>query len=160
MAKMLVVDPSKCAGCRMCEVVCSLQKEGKCNPIQARVAVTILDEEGFYMPVICQQCDEAWCRAACPAAAIYRDEKLNRLVVNQDRCVGCRICNSACPFGAISYSHLTGKAFKCDLCDGAPTCVEFCPTGALQFVERDPTIRDKRTAIVRKVMTACANEVK
>ncbi len=158
MGKMLVVDPGKCVACRLCEVACSMAKTGRCNPSIARIGVTIFDEEGFYMPVVCYQCDEAWCQRACPAAAIEKDERLGRLVVNEDRCVGCRICNAACPFGVISYSPQTGKAYKCDHCDGDPTCVRFCPTGALQYQERDPTLRDRRFATARKAMDAFAGE--
>ncbi|MCL4466090.1 MAG: 4Fe-4S dicluster domain-containing protein [Chloroflexi bacterium] len=158
MSKILVVDPKKCVGCRLCEVACSLVKTGRVNPSQARIAVTIFDEEGFYMPVVCYQCTEAWCKAACPAAAIEKDEKLRRYIVNEERCVGCRICNAACPFGTISFSQKTGKAFKCDLCDGEPTCVAYCPTGALRYEERDATLLSRRTATARKTMDAFTAE--
>jgi carbon-monoxide dehydrogenase iron sulfur subunit len=158
VSKILVVDPEKCVGCRLCEIACSVVKTGRVNPSQARIGVTIFDEEGFYMPVVCYQCDEAWCKAACPAAAIDKDESLRRYTVNEDRCVGCRICNAACPFGTISFSQQTGKAFKCDLCDGAPTCVAYCPTGALRYEEQDTTLRSRRTATARKAMDAFTSE--
>ncbi len=158
MTKMLVVDPEKCVACRLCEISCSMAKTGRVDPTHARIAVTVFDEEGFYMPVVCYQCDQAWCKAACPAAAIEKDERLGRYVVNEDRCVGCRICNAACPFGTISFSRTSGKAFKCDHCDGAPTCVSFCPTGALRYEERDTTLRAKRTATALKVKDAWASE--
>ncbi len=158
MAKMLVVDPEKCVGCRLCEIACSMQKTGRVNPTQARISVTIFDEEGFYMPVVCNQCDQAWCRAACPAAAIEKDERLGRYAVNDDRCVGCRICNAACPFGTIGFSSTTGKAFKCDHCDGSPVCVSFCPTGAIRYEDRDTTLRGRRVATARRVMDAWSSE--
>ena len=73
--KMLVMDPEKCTGCRLCEIVCSVKHTGVSNPARARIHVIKWDNEGFYMPMRCQQCKDAPCKAACPKDAIYLDRR-------------------------------------------------------------------------------------
>ena len=50
------------------------------------------------------------------------------LKIDNDRCVGCKVCTIACPFGTVNYNTATGKVIKCDLCGGDPKCAEACPT--------------------------------
>jgi Fe-S-cluster-containing dehydrogenase component len=53
--------------------------------------------------------------------------------VVDDRCVGCKLCTIACPYGTMFYDPSTRKAFKCNLCGGAPACAEACPTAAITY---------------------------
>ena len=73
--------------------------------------------------------------AVCPKEAIYRDEELDSVHVNHDLCIGCKMCVSACPFGAMRWNPKRGRVFKCDLCHGDPQCVRFCDTKAVDYVE-------------------------
>ena len=114
MAKVLMIDYEKCTGCRLCELVCSVQHEGVSNPARSRIKIVKWEWEGRYVPMTCQQCLSAPCQAVCPVKAISRDESLNRVVVDYDICIGCRICVAACPFGAIGFDILASKVIKCD----------------------------------------------
>ncbi|MBT3363417.1 MAG: 4Fe-4S dicluster domain-containing protein [Chloroflexi bacterium] len=135
MAKTISVDSSKCTGCRLCELVCSVKNEGIANPYLARIHVVKWEFECFEIPMLCRQCDVPFCTAVCPVNALYKDEALGRVVVDYDRCVGCRMCVLACPFGGMKYDTKGQKVTKCQLCDGDPTCVKFCDTQALQYVD-------------------------
>lgn len=135
MPKLLVIDPTKCNGCRFCEVACSIKTEGECNPNKSRIQVSIFDELAFYIPITCLQCDEAWCAAICPAGALSRDPATQAIVLSAEKCVGCKMCTLACPFGTIVYAPHTGKVIKCDLCAGEPECVKFCVPGAIRYEE-------------------------
>lgn len=137
--KLLSVDPNLCTGCRVCELVCSLSKEGECNPRKARIRVLKIDKEGFDFPLFCQHCGEPLCREVCPVNAIARDAKTGAMVLNQDLCIGCRSCTLACPFGIISYDFEKGVSRKCDLCEGEPKCVLFCETRALRYEKPEVT---------------------
>jgi len=136
MASVLTIDPPKCTSCRLCELACSQGHSNAHRPTRANVRVAIYPDDAIYFPVVCMQCDDAPCMAVCPSAALVRDAGTNAVLVVEERCVGCRICSLACPFGAINYWD--GKAHKCDLCGGYPQCVRFCPTQAITFrsVER------------------------
>ena len=135
MKKMLMVDHSKCTGCRLCEAVCSVKKNGALNPSRARIAVIKWERICVETPMLCQQCDSAPCLAVCPVRALARDEDIGRVILNYDLCIGCKFCLAACPFGAMGIDPVARKVIKCDLCDGDPTCVKFCETGALQYLD-------------------------
>jgi Fe-S-cluster-containing hydrogenase component 2 len=149
MKKMLIVDHSKCTGCRLCEVVCSVKKNGAVNPTRARIAVIKWEPICVETPMLCQQCDSAPCMVVCPVKALARDEGIGRVTINYDLCIGCRFCVAACPFGAMGVDPVARKVIKCDLCDGDPTCVKFCETKALQYV-------DASTANITKMREAAA----
>ena len=135
MNKMLMVDYSKCTGCRLCEIVCSIKKNGAVNPTRARITVIKWEPICVETPMLCQQCDSAPCIAVCPVKALARDEEIGRVTIDYDLCIGCKFCVAACPFGAMGVDPVARKVIKCDLCDGDPTCVKFCETKALQYVD-------------------------
>jgi Fe-S-cluster-containing hydrogenase component 2 len=70
----------------------------------------------------------------CPADAIYVDDSTGAKIINYNKCIGCKMCMIACPFGAISVDPLAQQLMKCDLCSGEPACVTFCPTGAIEYI--------------------------
>ena len=134
MEMILVVDHEKCTGCRLCEMVCSVRHTGVNNPTRSRIHVIKWPREGFELPMLCQQCEEAPCIAVCPKDALSRDLVLGRVMLNYDLCIGCKMCVIACPFGGMGIDTVIQQVIKCDLCDGDPACVRFCGSGALQFV--------------------------
>ena len=70
--------------------------------------------------------------------------------VSKAKCVGCKICLMACPFGNMSFVTERRKVQKCDLCEGEPECVAACPFGALQFKEAEvSTLHQKRLTAER-----------
>lgn len=135
MSKMLIIDYDKCTGCRLCELVCSVKHTGASNPSRANVHVVKWEDEGFYLPMLCQHCVDAPCTSVCPTNAIYRDEGLNRVMVDYDLCIGCKVCIAACPFGAMGFDEIEKKVIKCDICDGEPLCVRFCDMKAIDYVD-------------------------
>ena len=163
MAKALYIDYEKCTGCRLCELVCAVKHYGISNPARARIKVMKWEQEGVYVPMSCQQCQDAPCLNICPVKAISRDEELARVMVDYDKCIGCRLCVAVCPFGAMSFNVIDKQVLKCDLCDGDPQCVRFCDRKAVDFVSPDEvSIDKKRTAAERlsKVKEAAEHLVK
>ncbi len=153
MAKRISITPEKCIGCRLCSVACSITKSGTAGLTDSRIWVMHFGKESVYVPVTCTHCSDAWCMRACPVEAITRDPVTRLVLVNEDKCVGCRLCTQACPLGAIVYHPVTGKAIKCDTCGGEPACVEICPTGALVFEEEGTQEHDRRKERARMVAT-------
>jgi len=150
---MVIGDPTKCVGCGRCELACTEFNEGRSQPVMARVKIqrnysfgtehNILGyqrEEGIWgnhivVQETCKQCPHPVpCATACPYAAIEVDGPANARVVNQDKCVGCRICQQACPWDMTCFDEELGKATKCHLCGGDPECVQACVSGALSYV--------------------------
>jgi len=151
MEKVLKIDPSKCTGCRLCEQICSVVHEGSVNPYRARIKVVRWEMEGVVLPMVCQQCDDPPCLNVCPVSAIYKDVNSGVVSINYDRCIGCRMCMVACPFGAMGYDWVDKKVIKCDLCDGDPQCVRFCDPKAIDFVPKTETRADKQRDSAEKL---------
>jgi carbon-monoxide dehydrogenase iron sulfur subunit len=150
MKPTLTVDSTLCIGCRMCEAACSLRFTAAVRPIAARLAVLKIDDAGLDLPQICHQCAAPPCSAACPVDALVRDASTGAVVLIPDRCIGCRICITACPFGALGVDPVSGDVIKCDLCGGDPRCVAACPTGALGFESPARPARKRRRKAARR----------
>jgi Fe-S-cluster-containing hydrogenase component 2 len=150
--KVLTVDMEECSGCRMCELVCSVAKEGRIQPVLSRIHVVQNFREGLSFPVFCTQCEDAPCMKVCPSSALSRDDTTGAVLLDEDRCIGCRMCTMACPTGAIFFVSEKGRPVKCDLCSGDPICVRFCPTGCLRYEETVRRSLSKRRKRAREII--------
>ena len=134
MNKLLTVTPSRCIGCRTCEVACAFRHAEAGRPGRSRVQVRAVDKD-VYVPILCLQCEEAACVKACPVFAIWRNAETGALEVKPERCIQCNACVPACPFGNLQVEAPRPAVVKCDICGGDPACAQFCPTKALEYLE-------------------------
>ena len=155
---VLTVDVEKCDGCRQCEMICSLvHTDGLISPAKARVNVMKKETMGVDIPMVCRHCEEPPCADVCPMNAIIRDEETGAVLIVEDKCIGCRECILACPFGAIKFDIERSKPIKCDLCidrvkaGELPACVEWCQWGKIRYERADLMEREKRQKAMEKL---------
>jgi Fe-S-cluster-containing hydrogenase component 2 len=149
--KKIVTDLEKCTGCRTCELVCSFAKEGLFNPKKAAIRVVKEEQIGLDAPVVCQMCRQPKCVEACPEKALTKTPEFAIISVNERKCTGCRLCEEACPFGAVYFHPEKETPILCNLCEGSPACVEWCHAEALIFSSPRPSekIQSKRLRTAR-----------
>src|SRR3972149_2661543 len=158
VTKQLVIHPERCTACRMCELACSFEHEGVFNPNRSRIKVEIFAEEAFSPPMACYHCDDYPCGQVCPTEAIIKDPNNRWITVVDNKCIGCKMCMQACPFGVMGFSAEVGVAQNCDLCGGNPQCVKFCSPNALEFLDVEETRHHKRSMFAAKVREAMKGE--
>lgn len=129
--KTVSANPGTCSGCRICQMICSLTHEGAIDIERSRIRVRSNPFDGASTIIVCRQCHDAPCYYACPESAIEFDQTNGIVVIKEERCNGCRLCEKACPYEAILFSEEDGTAYKCDLCGGNPECVNWCPMNSL-----------------------------
>jgi Fe-S-cluster-containing hydrogenase component 2 len=112
------------------------------------------EAEGIYIPMTCQQCQDAPCLNVCPVKAISHDVELGRVSVDYNTCIGCRSCVSVCPFGAMNFNTTDRRVLKCDVCDGDPQCVRFCEVKAVDFIEAGEVAIMKSRKAAKRVSDA------
>ncbi len=157
--KVLMVYPEKCIGCGSCELACSLAHEGEFRPTLSRMNVFRFDTAGSNIPMTCFQCAEPACKAACKTGALWQDDETDVVQFDAAKCIGCRMCVMACPFGNVAYNRAAKEAVKCDQCEGTPQCVAFCPSKALDYLPAEQEILNKKRDFSEKMRKALA-EVK
>lgn len=159
----ILTDITKCVGCRRCVKAC--QSENNCP--QERPEHKALQEELFnsrWTTIInrpqqhfvrrhCRHCLKPSCVSACPVGALQKTKK-GPIIYDKKKCIGCRYCMIACPYGIPRYNwnSLAPGVAKCTFCfhrivrDKQPACTEVCPTKATVFGERkDLLILAKKT---------------
>lgn len=171
MAKIIVVDEVRCLGCKSCVIQCALAHSqagtlvealGADPPPQARVYVEPAEQYGT--PLQCRHCEDAPCVAVCPTEALSRSGEGQPVLLDAERCIGCKCCIFICPFGVIEMSRDGRAAVKCDLCAERtaaglePACVTACPTGALKFVDLSDELKRRRREVAEKVRLVQADE--
>jgi len=156
MAKVMIIDITKCNGCYNCQVACKDEHVGNdWTPIakpqpdtgqfwmrnEDLVRGQVPKVKVAYMHHMCQHCDDAPCIPACKSHAIYKRED-GAVIIDPTKCAGQRNCIPACPYGVIYFNEDLLIAQKCTWCAHLldqgwkePRCVDACPTGALKFGE-------------------------
>jgi sulfite dehydrogenase (quinone) subunit SoeB len=106
---------------------------------------TTLPAMTLHFPRSCLHCETPACVTVCPTGASYKRAEDGIVLVDEDKCIGCKLCSWACPYGAREYSAVEGVMKKCTLCvdriynthlpeeERQPACVQACPTKARHF---------------------------
>lgn len=170
MEYAVLVDPKKCIGCRACQVACKRwnnrpAEQTEFNPewtnpphlsyqtythirFKLQYDQSSGDTKWRFFNWRCMHCHDPACVPSCPVNAITKYAE-GPVRIDVDRCIGCKFCVSACPFGIPKFDPATGKVDKCHMCfdrvpSKEPACVQSCPTDALQFGTRE-SILEKAT---------------
>jgi anaerobic dimethyl sulfoxide reductase subunit B (iron-sulfur subunit) len=168
-ATVVAVDLNACMACLSCEVECGAAHlvgttEGS-RGLSGVAVGKMLEHARFHVetvgthcvPVRCRQCEDPTCVRACPTGAIAKLGPGGAVVIDDRKCIGCRNCLLACPFGSIYVNGETNMVVKCDQCAGIvnegedPVCVRSCPQGALKCVPVNAAVEDTREAAAREV---------
>ncbi len=157
MSKAILTDITKCIGCLKCVSACKevnhlgvdVPREWhRTDGLSAENWTSIVQKEQHYIRKQCRHCLEPACVAACPVAALHKTET-GAVVYDSDKCLGCRYCMMACPYGIPRYDWDQAVPYvrKCILCydkiktGEQPGCTQACPEGATIFGERDELIK-------------------
>lgn len=154
----MVIDLRRCDGCKKCTDACQAEHELPKNFEWIKV-FEITDKQGrsYFMPRPCMHCENAPCLRVCPVGATFKADD-GVILVDQDKCIGCRMCMAACPYGARYFNfgdppkpahpfqhptpehpvpQIKGTVGKCMLCvhntenGKLPACVSACGMQAL-----------------------------
>ena len=109
--KVLALHPEKCTGCLRCELACSYMQTGTFQPSKSVIRVSPFEGYTSYAPYTCTQCAEGWCMTACPVGAIQINAAGAKDVID-DKCVGCKLCTIACPYGTMFYDADTDQGVQ------------------------------------------------
>ncbi len=157
-AKAMLVDITKCIGCRACEQTCK-EVHGftpETEPVLSATALTVIEPRGDkFVRRMCMHCQDPACASACPVGALKKNA-LGPVTYDAGKCIGCRYCMIACPFTVPRYewTKLAPLVKKCDMCSGrvtaggVPAGVEACPTGASIFGDREAMLDEAERRIL------------
>jgi len=150
-----VFRQENCVGCSACSVACQVYNELPENVRFRKVdRYEVKHENGtkdVWLSHSCMHCENPGCLMVCPAKAYtVRDDGI--VILDRERCTGCGLCVTACPYNAISMLEEDGKAAKCNMCverlDAGlkPACVDGCPVQCLDHDNIHQILQQKVSA--------------
>jgi len=136
-------NADRCVQCRTCELACKAVRNIEPG-IKWMQVVEIWrgiypDITRDFFALACMHCAKPACIEVCPTGAISKRDEDGIVVIDRDKCNGCRDCLSACPYGVPQFGE-DGIMQMCDFCTGInmePACAVCCPTEALKFGSLD-----------------------
>ena len=147
-------NSSSCSGCKACQAACKDKHGLEVGRLWRRVyevsgggwrqegAAWISDAYAYNLSIACNHCEQPTCVEACPTTALYKRPD-GLVLIDPQRCIGCRYCTWACPYGAPQYDLQTRVMTKCTGCVDyleaglPPACVAACPLRVLDFGEQE-----------------------
>lgn len=174
MPKGVLIDLTRCTGCRGCQVACKEWNERKARKTRlagdftspaelssdcyTHIRFHELDKDGMpawsFVKDQCLHCKKPACASACPVGALTKT-KAGPVVYHYERCIGCRYCMLACPFEIPKYEWENTFPWvqKCSFCSErikdnmVPSCIKTCPTEAMYYGELDDIIKEAESRI-------------
>jgi len=174
----LVIDLNVCVGCHACVTSCKQWNTSGAaghlsdhdpygetplgvffNRVQTYEVGQFPHTQTVHFPKSCLHCEEPPCVPVCPTGASYKRKEDGIVLVDADKCIGCKYCAWACPYGAREYDADRGVMTKCTLCvdrihdqtippaQRRPACVNACPTNARLFGD----VHDPESAVSRAI---------
>ncbi len=162
--KAILTDITKCIGCQECVIACKKQNEleqdiprrfHRNDGLSALNWTSILSKDDtHFIRKQCRHCLEPACVSACPVAALIKTDE-GPIIYDSGKCIGCRYCMIACPYGIPRYDWNKAVPYiqKCTMCysrirEGKqPACTETCPTKATIFGDRDELLAEAHRRI-------------
>ena len=153
----MLIDTRRCVGCFACRVACQMKntlapKEGFIH-FEHLESGTFPNVDAEVVPMQCMHCKDAPCQHVCPTGATYTNDD-GVVLVDAEKCIGCKYCMVACPYGVRMVEEETGVVEKCRFCwsdelggPNSPSCVGTCIADARIFGDLDDPDSDVAKAI-------------
>jgi formate dehydrogenase iron-sulfur subunit len=161
-SKGLLIDLTRCVGCGECVSACLTAHDlpgdaSSVTGLSATALTALTETNGVYVRQLCRHCVTPSCVSVCPVEA-FRKTPEGPVVYDASRCMGCRYCMQACPFGIPKYewNDPVPAVVKCDFCasrqaEGKQTaCAEACPEGATLFGTRDELLAEAKRRLAEE----------
>ncbi|MEW6381879.1 MAG: 4Fe-4S dicluster domain-containing protein [bacterium] len=184
MEKAFLIYPERCIACRACQVACKqwnqLPAESTTNlgsyenppglsfntytQIHFREMKTEHGMQWLFLKRQCYHCTDAACMLVCPSPGAIEKTPEGAVILNPDKCIGCKYCVNLCPFEIPQFDERSRKVSKCHFCHdriamgAAPACAQGCPTGAIRFGDRNVLLQQAKAAGYKNIYGE--NEVK